>query len=115
MWNSEFLNYELQFWILLSLTIPGSFYELKKVSQNVFYSEFPSEKQFFNYGRIDFSQQYIVKFRIFQFLSFIFESGENLGSTEGFWSMHSDAQSGFRGGLESNFWGWNLKIWLKTT
>ena len=54
----------------------GSFYELKKVGQNVFYSQFSSEKQFSNYDRIDFIHQKIVKFRIFQVLSFIFESDE---------------------------------------
>ena len=53
-----------------------SFHELKKVGQNVFYSQFPSEKQFFNNGRLDISHQCIVKFRIFQVLSFIFESDE---------------------------------------
>ena len=62
--------------IRLNLTISGSFYELKKVGQNVFYSQFSSEKQFSNYDRIDFIHQKIVKFRIFQVLSFIFESDE---------------------------------------
>ena len=67
---------ELQFWIRLNLTILLSFYELKKVGQNVFNSQFFSEKQFSNYGRIDFIHHKIVKFRIFQVLSFIFESDE---------------------------------------